>query len=612
MTKPASNTQIHAKPVAHANPVYAEIDFPALPTLTTDERLKLAFEHPVALHIAWRIDEVVGVLAAIEAASNRGHWCVGFVGYESAAAFDWAMVTHLAANIDETPPLAWFAEFAAPVFLQKDEADTAFHVGQWQTDTDNAAFAQKVEAIRADIREGRFYQVNLTTRLQADFSGDAKQFYRALQRAQPNGYHAFFDMGGGTNTQLLSVSPELFFTMRDGIITTQPMKGTAPRGDTPAEDVAIAEALTHSEKERAENLMIVDLLRNDLSRIAKPGSVDVPHLFSLHALPSVWQMTSTVRAAVREGVGLKEVFAALFPCGSITGAPKVEAMRAIHELETSPRGAYCGAIGYVAPNGVACFNVGIRSVWIANAYGKRQAICGVGGGITFDSTVEGEAAEVAYKSRFVKRASAPFDLFETIRLQDGKYTLLERHLDRIEKSAQHFRFKSDRPAMVLSLNRLKSQYPRGVWRVKLLSRANGDFSVNAAALNDMPAAPRVQLALRAISSSDEFLAHKTTRRETYDALAPTDAEVFDTLLLNERGELTEFTRANVFLQFGGTLVTPPTSSGLLNGTLRDQWLVEGKAVEKILRVEDLPKADAVFWGNGLRGMIEVFLTTENV
>ncbi len=599
-------------------PIRCEIDFPLLATLTPSERLRLVFIEPVAVHIATEIADVVLVLEAVSRASAAGHWCIGFVAHEAAGAFDSALIVQEVAG----KPLAWFAEFAAPsnacpspdtlrastsASLQVcpcPAGEVRYAVGEWRSDVDHLVFRDKVESIRADIREGRFYQVNFTTRLQASFSGDALSFHRALQSAQPNGYHAFIDTG---HAQLLSVSPELFFTLHDGNVTTQPMKGTAPRGDTPEADDRIAWALTHSDKERAENLMIVDLLRNDLSRIAKPNSVEVAALFALQPLPSVWQMTSTINATLREGLGLTDVFRALFPCGSVTGAPKVEAMRSIAALETAPRGAYCGAIGFVAPavdgQPRACFNVGIRSVWIEDG----TATCGVGGGITWDSTVEGEWAEVIYKSRFVKRASKSFEMLETIRLEEGEFTLLDRHLDRMENSARHFRFTFDRAPVAETLDRLKHQHPRGVWRVRLLLDRSGLVRAEAIALDDVPRNVVFRMAASPVSSADEFLLHKTTRRETYEFHAPTGQAEFDTLLWNERGELTEFTRANLVMNIDGVMWTPPVACGLLNGTLRDDLVASGELRERVLTREDLAKAEGVWWLNGVRGWVAIRL-----
>lgn len=581
------------------NPIRCEIDFPLLATLTPAERLRHAFTNPLAVHCARALDEVLPVLEAVAAAGARGHWCIGFVSHEAAPAFDAALVTKPA----DGTPLAWFAEFAAPVSAALPQApQPGCQLGAWQSDTDHTAFTEKVESIRADIRDGRFYQVNLTTRLATDFAGDAHAFYRALQATQPDGYHTFIDTG---DAQLLSVSPELFFTLHDGKVTTQPMKGTAPRGDTPEADERIAWELTHSDKERAENLMIVDLLRNDLSRIAGPHSVEVTSLFALQPLPSVWQMTSTINATLREGLGLPDVFRALFPCGSVTGAPKVEAMRAIRDLEVAPRGIYCGAIGYVAPGAGAqaraCFNVGIRSVWLENG----RARCGVGGGITYGSTVAGEWAEVIYKSRFVRRASRPFELLETIRLEGGAYSLLERHLARMENSARHFRFRFDVRRVSKALVALAAAHPAGTWRVRLLVDRAGVPRAEALPLGALPEAPTFALAREAVSSADEFLQHKTTRRETYEAHAPADAGTFDTLLWNERGELTEFTRANLVVAIDGVRCTPPLACGLLNGTLRDELVARGELVERVLRPADLSRAESIWWLNGVRGWVAV-------
>jgi para-aminobenzoate synthetase/4-amino-4-deoxychorismate lyase len=605
--------------------IQCEIDFPLLPTLAEDERQRLRFAGALAIHEAYQLDAVVPALEAVRSASARGHWCVGFVAHEAAPAFDPALQVRRPGGIgaarvanEHAQPLLWFAEFASPLSAEPaspgsgkvgahlvDASTPAYELSRWQSDTDAASFARAVEKIRADIHEGRFYQVNYTTRLNADFTGDAAAFFRALQQAQPRGYHVQINT---PDWQLLSVSPELFFSLRDGVVTTQPMKGTAPRGDTEEADVALADALTHSEKERAENLMIVDLLRNDLSRIAAPHSVEVPHLFSLHALPSVWQMTSTVRAKLREGHSLVDVFRALFPCGSVTGAPKVEAMKAICELEAQPRGAYCGAIGLVAPRGACTFNVGIRTVWIESG----RATCGVGSGITYDSTVVGEAAELVYKSRFVQRASRQFALFETILLDDGAYWLLERHLARIENSARHFRFGFDRSAALCALEPVRLARQIGRWRVRLRSAADGAVDVEAVALDPLPTgagALPFLLASFPVVSTDEFLLHKTTRREVYDQHAPPSG-VWDTLLWNERGELTEFLRANLVLDIDGERLTPASECGLLSGVLRAELLEQGRIREAILTQTDLLRADKVWWVNSLRGELSVQLSVE--
>ncbi len=576
--------------------VRCEINFPAALGSGT-ARFKAKFTNPIAIHAAYELSAVKAALEAAEAATARGHWAVGFVSYEAAAGFDAALRT---ASADHATPLVWFAEFAAPSAIETVEPVVTFELGPWQSDTDATSFAHAVEAIRADIVEGRFYQVNFTTRLAADFAGDALALFRALQQAQPEGYQLFIDAG---DFNVLSVSPELFFSLNNRVITTQPMKGTAPRGDNAAQDEAIAHALTQSPKERAENVMIVDLLRNDVSRIAQAHTVKVPYLCALTALPTVWQMTSTIQATIKKDVSICDIFSALFPCGSITGAPKVEAMKAISALERAPRGIYCGALGYMAPKGAACFNVAIRSVWLSD----NIAACGIGSGITYDATVQGEAAEIAYKARFLHRASKPFSLFETMRLENGAVHLLEAHIARLKNSARHFQFAPPLEADISqALAALQPQYAKGVWRVKLSASADGKVSATAAAIDAVPVRAVIQLATSSVPQHDEFLQHKTTRRETYDAHAPAaNSGIWDTLLWNEAGELTEFTRANVVLELDGVRYTPPLRCGLLNGVMREQWLAQGVMLERVLHRVDLERATKIWWINSLRGAVEV-------
>lgn len=564
-------------------------------------RFNATFANPIAIHAAYELNAVKAALKAAEATTARGHWAVGFVSYEAATGFDSALQT---APADGTTPLVWFAEFTAPAIVEAAEPTGTFALGQWQSDTDAASFTRAVEAVRADIIEGRFYQVNFTTRLAAGFAGDALALYRALQKAQPDGYQMFIDAG---DFKVLSVSPELFFSLKDGVITTQPMKGTAPRGTDAAQDAALAHALTQSPKERAENVMIVDLLRNDVSRIAREHTVKVPYLCALTALPTVWQMTSTIQATIKNDVSVCDIFAALFPCGSITGAPKVEAMKAISTLENAPRGLYCGALGYMAPHGAACFNVAIRSVWLRGS----KAQYGVGSGITHDATVAGEAAELIYKARFLHRASKPFSLFETMRLDNGAPHLLAAHIARLKNSARHFQFMPLIDADIAhALAALQPQHAIGVWRVKLSASADGKVSATAAALEAVPQHAMVQLASTNVSQHDEFLQHKTTRRETYEAHAPAaNSGIWDTLLWNEAGELTEFTRANVVLELDGARYTPPLSCGLLNGVMREQWLAQGVMQERVLHRHDLNRATKIWWINSLRGAFEVTLQT---
>lgn len=385
------------------------IDF-ATPLEPGAPRLRQAFAHPEAVLVAHAPGEVRGVLDAVEAAARRGAWCVGYLRYEAAAAFDAALATHVADG-----PLAWFAVYGAPLPVgdgnvhaesaaDNEPRQASATVDGW-AGLDRPAFDAAFGRIQQAIRDGELYQVNFTAPLHGRFGGGPAAFFDALRRAQPGGYAAHIDAGG---EQVLSVSPELFFDWRSGPgggdILARPMKGTAPRGATPQADAAHAEHLRTAPKERAENVMIVDLLRNDVSRIAEPFSVQVPRLFHAEPLPTVWQMTSDVQARTRPGTGLADVFAALFPCGSITGAPKRQAMRLIHELESGPRGVYCGAVGVVRPGTTAgrvhaTFNVPIRTV-VARGTELR---CGIGSGITSGAEAPAEWQEWRHKRAFLDK-----------------------------------------------------------------------------------------------------------------------------------------------------------------------------------------------------------------
>jgi para-aminobenzoate synthetase/4-amino-4-deoxychorismate lyase len=382
------------------------------------------------------------------------------------------------------------------------------------------------------------------------------------------------------------------------------MKGTAPRGASAVDDARQAESLRSSEKERAENLMIVDLLRNDLSRIAEPFSVQVPRLFHTEAWPTVWQMSSDILARTRAGLTLADVFGALFPCGSVTGAPKVQAMRLIRELEPEARGIYCGAIGIVQPGGAATFNVPIRTVV---ARGERVR-CGIGSGITADATAPGEWDEWRHKRAFVDRASRAFELIETLRLEDGRFTDAKAHVERMGEAAAHFGFAFHAAEAMQALDAVAAAHPEKAWRVRLLADRAGAMRAEAWPLAPTPEPVRVRLASAPLVNADsEFVRFKTTQRAHYDAFAPSSPEVFDTLLWNERGELTEFTRGNVALRIEGRWLTPPLRSGLLPGIARERLLREGRLHEAVLTREDLAGAEGLAFFNSLRGWLAATL-----
>ena len=566
--------------------------------------LRLAFGAPRERLRARTPDEVVPLLARVDALARAGAWCVGYLCYEAAGAFDEAFETH--APSDPTRPLAAFAVYDAPLpdASAFDGADTA--TVRWTGGPRRDAFDTVIAEILRAIADGEVYQVNATAPLTGTLQGEPLALFAALRRAQPNAYAAYLDFGTDTDPddRILSVSPELFFDWRAGRLLARPMKGTAPRGATPAEDEAQSAFLRTAAKERAENLMIVDLLRNDLSRIAEPHSVRVPRLFHTEAWPTVWQMSSDVVARTRAGTTLADVFAALFPCGSITGAPKVQAMRLVNELEPEPRGVYCGAIGVVQPGGAATFNVPIRTLALRTQGDVTAVRCGIGSGITADATAAGEWDEWRHKRAFVDRASQAFELLETLRLEEGELVDVEAHLARMAEAARHFAFASPLASARGALDALRATHPNGRWRVRLLADRAGAARAQAFALAPTQEPVRVQLADRPLSGSDgEFVRFKTTHRAHYDAFAPKQDGVFDTLLWNERGELTEFTRGNVALRIDGRWLTPTARSGLLPGIARARLLREGALSEATLTRGDLERAEGIAFFNSLRGWL---------
>ncbi len=558
--------------------------------------VRACFTNPVEVVSAHTREEVRPALRRVERAAVQGLYAVGFVAYEAAPAFDRA----LAVKQDSTGlPLLWFGIFDGP--SNAEAAGGEFRVSDWTPSTSRAEYEQSVETVREAIARGDTYQVNYTLRLRARFRGDDFAFYERLRAAQRTRFGAYVNAG---RFRVLSASPELFFRRKGRRVETRPMKGTAARGRWREEDERAAARLVASEKERAENLMIVDLLRNDLGRVAETGAVKVEELFRVERYPTVLQMTSTVAATLREGVTLDELFAALFPCGSVTGAPKVSTTRFIAALEDSPRGVYCGAVGFVAPGGDAAFNVAIRTVVIDRETG--EAVYGVGGGVTWDSTPGGEYAEALQKAKLLTEEAPDFELLETMRLDDGGYSLLEEHLARLESSAEYF----DIPVNVAGVREALALHAEGHTgvprRARLLVSTDGRARVESEPLAELPAGPlRVALALAPVKKSDRFLCHKTTRRGTYEARRAAAPGAFDVLLWNEEGELTEFTNGNVVVELDGRRWTPPRACGLLAGTFRASILRAGEVAERVLSKEDLARATRVWFVNGVRGWVEV-------
>ncbi len=583
------------------------IDF-TQPRAAGNPRLRGQWGAPARVLVAHHIDEVKPVLEAVHAAAEAGHWCVGHVRYEAAPAFDAALQVHAADG-----PLVWFEvhDGAPSAWPSAEAAGPAEASATWLPTLARPDFDAAIARIHQAIGDGELYQVNYTAPWTGTVTGEGAALFDALLRAQPGGYAACFTAG---DEQVLSVSPELFFDWQvsaaGGSILARPMKGTAARGTTPALDVAAAERLRASPKERAENVMIVDLLRNDLSRIAEPHTVRVPELFHTQALPTVWQMTSDVQARTRTGLRLPDVFAALFPCGSVTGAPKVRAMQLIRELERQPRGIYCGAIGVVRPDGhggiAATFNVPIRTVVMRGT----QARCSIGSGITASAEAGAEWQEWLHKQAFLARASEPFEVLETLALVDGVYRHQAEHLARMAEAAQHFGYPWQPAAVHACLQALAAQHGSGPWRVRLLLDRFGQPRAEAFALQPTATPVRLHLATRPLAEAHgEWVRFKTTRRAHYAAFAPAPGSgIFDTVLFNAEGEITESTFGNLAMQMDdGRWLTPPLACGLLPGVGRAVALREGRVQEGIVRVQDLHRVRRWAFINSLRGWLDAEL-----
>ncbi len=531
--------------------------------------------------------------------SAEPRWTVASLAYE----LGYLLEAH-SAPADWSPtcgvPLARFWRFArcrtldaaeAEAWLQREAGDAAAGVGGLAPEMAEADYLRAVERIRQLIFAGDCYQVNLTLPLRGTWFGPPLALYARLRRCQPVRYGGFV---GDARQGLVSLSPELFFEKNGPRLRTRPMKGTAPRSEPP-------EQLLQSAKDRAENLMIVDLLRNDLGRVARPGSVSVDRLFEIEAYPTLWQMVSEISAEVGE-VSFGDLLQALFPCGSITGAPKIRAMQVAGELEMAPRGPYTGALGWLAPDGDCRLNVAIRTLELA---ADGRARLGVGSGIVADSQGPAEWRECLLKAQFLRQCDPGLRLIETLRREDGRYPRLDGHLARLRGSAGWFGFPFDEAAL---RRQLDAQPAGGRWRVRVTLGRDGIAAVEAFPLEDTSAARVAALAAERIDSSDPLRRHKTTARTVYEAALQAlagDLEVFDAVFLNERGEVAEGARSNIFVERDGLLLTPPLASGALPGVLRAELLAAGRAREAVLWPADLAGG---FWlGNALRGLIRVSL-----
>jgi para-aminobenzoate synthetase/4-amino-4-deoxychorismate lyase len=511
-------------------------------------------------------------------------------------------------------PLAWFGVYRTPLIFNHETGmfegeqpvipaarEERFSLKHCSLKISEPEYSKAIERIKNYISAGDTYQVNFTDKYTFDFEGSPTACFVALREKQKVGYGAFINADG---KYILSFSPELFLKLHDGTIITKPMKGTVRRGKYLAEDEILRQWLRHDEKNRSENLMIVDLLRNDVGRIAETGSVMVKEMFTVEKYETLFQMTSTIEGTLRRNLSFYELFKSMFPSGSVTGAPKIRTMQIIRQLEDEPRGVYTGAIGYIAPTKDAIFNVAIRTLVIDGTKGEM----GIGSGIVFDSDARQEYEECALKAEFLTQPPETFHLIESI-LWDGSYPLLSYHMERLRDSAAYFGFTIDIEYVLRELATNQNQLAKAfAYKVRLLLESTGAVTIENQQLSNAPPAGKVLLSPFTTSSRDKFLFHKTTRRQVYDAEFQKALELGydDVLFCNEKNEVTEGAISNVFIEHKGTLCTPPLTCGLLPGVYRRHILENTPgACERILSVRELQNADAIFICNSVRGMRKV-------
>jgi para-aminobenzoate synthetase/4-amino-4-deoxychorismate lyase len=554
---------------------------------------------PDRVLVATRREDVTGVLAEVQHATDTGQWAFGYVSYEAAAGLG-DLPVHSGTPLGM--PLVWFGICGRPVTVPGLEPASprarpdlqASWSPRW-TPTDHSA---RVAAIKHRIAVGDTYQCNLTERMVGQLIGDPFALYRDLALGQRGAYNAYLDLG---RYVVASASPELFFERSGDQLLLRPMKGTARRGRYREEDQRRAEQLRCSDKERAENLMIVDLMRNDVSRIAEVGTVNVPALFTVERYETVLQLTSDVSARLRPGTGLVELFTALFPCGSVTGAPKASSMGIIRALEPEPRGVYCGAVGIVGPADEpvrARFNVAIRTAVIDTATGQAQY--GTGGGITWDSDPSAEHAELEAKTAVLRVRPVAFQLLETMGYDGRRLRNRDRHLQRMADSAQHLGFRFDLAAIVETLDgRLRGS--EAAARVRLLLDRDGTIDVEVGPVVPVAEIAFLDLDDDPVDSTQWWLFHKTTLRRPYEIRRTRRLDVDDVIMVNTDGQLTEVTRANLAVKLEDQWWTPPLSSGCLPGIERARLIETGQLRERTLYPSDLVPAQALAVISSLRG-----------
>ena len=582
----------------------------------------LLFTNPQHEIIAQSEDELADALDEIERYKKQGLYLCGYLSYEAGYYFidkviDRVVNKKSTKKIKESAqakqPLLYFIAFKDIHRANRDEVEACFNRSKpypesnlclydMQLNVENPDYLKAISKIKEYIRAGDTYQINYTLKYKFKLQGTPASLYKALRKNQPVEFGALLHF---PESKIVSLSPELFIKKGGNTLTSKPMKGTAKRGETKEEDTAIVEFLKQDSKTLSENVMIVDLIRNDFGRICKTGSVKVKNLFQVQTFKTLHQMISTVKGTLDKEHRFKDLLHALFPCGSITGAPKIRTMEIINELEKEPRGIYTGAIGYLMPNDDFYFNVPIRTITIDK---NKQCEMGIGSGIIYESDAEAEYEECLLKANFLTNLNRNFYLIESFRLDADKgiFINIDQHLKRLSHSAQSFGFKLEIESIKEELNNTKNKLKNGLYKIRLVAYQDGEITISHSPVADDPNQTKtITISKDKINSQSIFQHHKTSHREHYNQ-AYDKAEkdgFYDILFFNENNDLVEASRHNIFIKKGDKYLTPPLKSGALNGIERQNFMLRNKVKEVSLSMEDLLNADQILLTNSVRGVV---------
>ena len=579
-----------------------------------DNRCSYLFKKPLEIVSCRNLGEVERSLNKIEKMLKKGFFTAGFMSYEMGFAFEPVFGKKESYDF----PLLWFGVFEGPLIFDHRDIEFTddnpcgdYSINAIRADVSENEYTDSIEKIKRFIEEGDTYQVNRTFKLDFSFKGCPQDIYLDLRKKQSVSYSAIVKFG---EIYILSFSPELFFKQEKDIMQVKPMKGTIERGRFLKEDIENADVLHNCPKNRSENIMIVDLLRNDLGRISQVGTVKTKKFFEVEKYESLFQMTSTAEGKIRAGVSLYELFKSVFPSGSVTGAPKIRTMQIIDEIEKSQRRVYTGSIGFITPEKNCVFNVAIRTLLLDSGTGRGEM--GIGSGIVYDSESKKEYEECMLKAKFLTEPQKSFKLIETILWEPVRgYALMKLHMRRLLESAEYFNYRYDQNGIVKKLDNVSEAFDiKQKYRVKLLLDRDGNVETGYSVLGINNTPKIVTISSKLTDSSDKWLYHKTTNRGLYDYEYNRYRKLgfFDVIFKNEKGQITECAISNIFIKKGGIYYTPPIECGVLNGVYRRYLLQESKIKikEKIIYPEDLLKADSMLITNAVKGMVKVYLDPE--